>query len=910
MMPHNRKESILNFIAWNANGLNPAKLLAFSDTMSKLRIDVALFSETHFAHESRGYVKGYRFYSARHPSNKARGGASVAVRENIKHSVINIIEEERFQVVIIQIESSLGPFSVAAIYAPPRHPCSADNYSDLLDKLGPRFLIGGDWNAKNVRWASRLTNTRGRQLEEAVSLIGGDFITPGKPTFYPADETKEPDLIDFFVFNNLSLNNKTVCSVLPGKKDHVPVTLSVFATPVLTKRPPCLISAQTDWKKFQSSLTSRIDNTTLINDRASLDKEVESLISHIQEAAKCSTPVARNNDNYFPRCTLPADILRLVDRKKHASRRKRTTFHGMDKNLYNRLNKAVEKRISEYRNKQFEKFITSLSASEANDYSLWKATKSLKRPFKISFPIHKTDGGWANNSQEKADTIAAHLENVFKPNPCSTPEKEQELSDAISDFQFLPDEKIKKITYEDIFNEIKYKTKIKKSPGFDLISAVILKQLPPAALKKMVTIFNAVISLKYIPLQWKKAEVIVLLKSGKPPSEPSSYRPISLLPLICKLFEKLYIKRLLVIVSKKRLLPDEQFGFRSEHSTVEQLHRISAFIDKALEQKHFCNVVFLDVAQAFDRVWHQKLAFKLSKMLPGNHVQLLMSYIADRFFRVRFEDSYSEFRPIRAGVPQGSVLSPLLYSLFTADIPKPKKGKLGIFADDTAVASSAPTYDETVVALQESLDDIQEWTGNDRTVLNATKSVNVVFTLRPYVHTPLVLKNTAIPHSCKAPYLGLIMDSRLNWKEHILTKKKQIEIKHRKMLWLLGKRSKLSLDNKILLYKSMIRPIWAYGSQMWACAAYSNLMLIERTQNKILRQMAGARWYERNTDIRGELGIEEMDTFISRLYNNYEERLGRHPNPEAMSLLDWVSNPRRLKRRKPHELATAHFRRC
>lgn len=914
-MNQNKTESILNIITWNANGLTPEKSLAFSETMSQLRTDIALFSETHFANETRGFIKGYRFYNARHPSNKARGGASVAIRERIRHSVIDIIETERFQVVIVQVESSLGPFNVGAIYAPPGQRCLSAHYSEILERMGPRFILGGDFNSKNLRWGSRLTNPKGVNLETAVNLIGGDFITPGKPTFYPADGVKEPDVLDFFVFNNLSLNNKTVCEVLECKKgqkpkDHIPVKLSILATPTLTKRPPCLFSAQTNWNKFRELLTSRIDNSIQINNREFLDKEAESITSLIQEAAKISTPVARNNPNFYPKCTLPEDILKLIDRKKGAARRKKKTHFPADKTHYNQLNKVVTKRINAYRNEQFEKFIKNLSASEVNDYSLWKATKNLKRPFQASFPIKMSNGEWANSSQDKAHTIAAHLETVFQPNPGPSPEKEKELEAEAKNLEFLPDEKIKKITYEDVFNEIKYKTKIKKSPGYDLISAVVLKQLPPAALKKLTMIFNAVIKLKYIPLQWKKAEVIVLLKSGKPASTPSSYRPISLLPLICKLFEKLYIKRLFSVVKKKKLLPDEQFGFRPGHSTIEQLHRISSYIEKALEEKQYCNVVFLDVAQAFDRVWHQKLAYKLSKMLPGNHVQLLMSYISDRFFRVRFEDSYSDFKMIRAGVPQGSVLSPLLYSLFTANIPKPKKGKLGIFADDTAVASSAPTYNETVRNLQESLDDIQEWTDNDRTVLNATKSVNVVYTLRPYVHTPLVLKNTAIPHSFKAPYLGLIMDSKLSWKDHILTKRKQIELKHRKMLWLLGKRSKLKLNNKILLYKSMIRPIWAYGSQMWACAANSNLNQIEITQNKILRQMTGARWYERNADIRGELGIESMEVYISRLYMNYEDRLGRHSNPEAISLLDWSAAPRRLKRRKTFELSSPLFRRC
>lgn len=269
-MSGDSKESILNFLAWNANGLSPAKLLAFSATMERLRSDVILFSETHYARESRSYVKGYRMYHSRHPSNKARGGASIAIRECIKHSIIKVIETERFQAVIIQIESSMGPFAVGAVYAPPRHCCITANYTELFESLGPRFIIGGDWNAKNVRWASRLTNGKGICLEKAVDLIGGDFITPGKPTFYPADETKEPDLLDFFVFNNLTLNNKTVCDVLLPKKDirpkdHVPVTPSIFATPVLIKRPPCLISAQTDWEKFRAILTDKIDNSLVIN---------------------------------------------------------------------------------------------------------------------------------------------------------------------------------------------------------------------------------------------------------------------------------------------------------------------------------------------------------------------------------------------------------------------------------------------------------------------------------------------------------------------------------------------------------------------------------------------------------------------------------------------------------------------
>lgn len=118
---------------------------------------------------------------------------------------------------------------------------------------------------------------------------------------------------------------------------------------------------------------------------------------------------------------------------------------------------------------------------------------------------------------------------------------------------------------------------------------------------------NAAFRLKYVPRQWKIAEVVMIPEPGKPPLEVASYRSISLLPNISKLFEKLLLKRLKPIIESKQLIPSHQFGFRKEHSTIDQVHRITDVIEKSLEEKKFCSVAFLDVAQAFDKVWHRGL---------------------------------------------------------------------------------------------------------------------------------------------------------------------------------------------------------------------------------------------------------------------------------------------------------------
>jgi len=151
----------------------------------------------------------------------------------------------------------------------------------------------------------------------------------------------------------------------------------------------------------------------------------------------------------------------------------------------------------------------------------------------------------------------------------------------------------------------------KKAPEFDLITGEVLQQLPRKAIVKITNLINAVFRLKYVPRLWKVAEVIMIPKSGKPPREAASYRPISLLPVMSKLFEKLLIKRLKPIIDGKNLNPNHQFAFQSKHSTIDQVHRITNIIENALEEKKVCSAIFLDVAQAFDKVWHEGLNYKL-----------------------------------------------------------------------------------------------------------------------------------------------------------------------------------------------------------------------------------------------------------------------------------------------------------
>jgi len=322
------------------------------------------------------------------------------------------------------------------------------------------------------------------------------------------------------------------------------------------------------------------------------------------------------------------------------------------------------------------------------------------------------------------------------------------------------------------------------------------------------------LTLSYFPILWKYAEIIMIPKPGKPPHEPTSFWPISLLPITSKLFERLLLKIIRDEHDPSTLLPSHQFGFRERHSTIHQVHRIVNEIVTSLEEKKYCNAVFLDISEAFDRIWHPGLLFKLKHALTSNNYLLLKSYLADSNFAVRHNYNLSDDYPFEAGVPQGSVLGPLLFLIFTADIPQAGHTTIASFADDVAVLSANKYPVSATRHLQTNLNTLAECYTRWWIQVNQARSVQVTFTTRTKVCPPLTFNNAPIPVAAEGKYLGLRLDQLLTWQTHIRAKRRQLDIKFRQMLWLLGRNSKLSLNNKLFLYKGVLKTFWSYGVQL------------------------------------------------------------------------------------------------
>ncbi len=746
----------LKILAWNCNGIlqRQNEIQLFLDLG---QIDICLLSETHLTTQSHIKIRGYEVHSAVHPNNNARGGSAVIIKKDIKYHLQQKLESDEMQAISVSINTRNHKVVVSAIYCPPRYNIKENAYTQFFKQLGEKFVIGGDFNAKHTDWGSRLTTTKGKELHQAIIKYNCNWHSTGKPTYWPSDLNKTPDLIDFFITRKIPVDYIQVQEGMDSTSDHSSILMIISDTIITNDKHPLLTNKYTDWKKFRNELNNSIILKTQLSSEETLEQEVEKLVKDIQHAAWKSTNTT--NKKIAGKC-YPMEIKSLVIEKRSTRREWQRTRDPTVKNKLNNLTQRIRREIREFKNKSINSYLRSLTYDKDSDYSLWKATKYLKRPVMHIPPIRTNNGHLAKTKEEKAERFADHLERTFQPNLTTLNQQDTLIENQTTILR----QEIPLTNAKEVKQEIKSHVVLKKSPGFDLITGEILKQLPNKAIKKISDIINASFRLRYVPLTWKFAEVIMIPKPGKPPSELASYRPISLLPVMSKLFERLLLKRIKPEIEKSGAVPSHQFGFREKHSTIDQVHRITDLIEKSLEERKICSAIFLDIAQAFDKVWLDGLIFKLEKTLPFEYCELLKSYLKRRYFRVKQEGVYSSIKEAKAGVPQGSVLGPFLFVVFTSDIPQTSNTTIATFADDTAILAVGDTISEVTLKLQVAINNIQDWLAKWRIKVNESKSTHINFTNKSIEPLPVTLNNIPVPHANQAKYLCMNLDAMFKWK--------------------------------------------------------------------------------------------------------------------------------------------------
>lgn len=172
--------------------------------------------------------------------------------------------------------------------------------------------------------------------------------------------------------------------------------------------------------------------------------------------------------------------------------------------------------------------------------------------------------------------------------------------------------------------------------------------------------------------------------------------------------------------------------------------------------------------------------------------------------------------------------------------------------------TTAGSIEEATNNLQRAINTVSNWTKKWKIKLNQAKSIHVNFTNRKVNRIPIKIDFKQVPYANSAKYLGMTLDAKLRWKEHVKKKKEELHIKYRKLYWLLEKNSELTISNKLLLYRQIIKLIWMYGIQLWGCTKKTNVNIIQTFQNKVLRCIVRAPWYIRNDDLHRDLRNTSM----------------------------------------------------
>ena len=375
-----------------------------------------------------------------------------------------------------------------------------------------------------------------------------------------------------------------------------------------------------------------------------------------------------------------------------------------------------------------------------------------------------------------------------------------------------------------------------KSAGHDGIPTRLLKEAADCLAPSLTVLFNTSFKQCSVPQDWRDATITPAFKKGNPASL-TNYRPISLLSIISKIQERIVYEQLYEHINPH--LPPHQSGFRSNDGTELQLSRLIHHITAARDSGQTVLACFFDLSKAFDRVWHRGLLAKLSHLgVRGNAHQWLSSYLCHRRQRVKVDGQFSDWLEIPAGVPQGSVLGPLLFLAYTVDLPTACTTPLTIcsqFADDTALVTSSESFVSAEADLQKAVTAAGDWLTSWHLLVNATKTVVLSFhhPNRPPSRKPAIsLHQTALSVVTQHKHLGLIIQSNLRWNiylNHVISKSlRKLHLLHRI-------RGSINSSALCFLYKTYIRPVFEYASLAYSHLPSALSDKLERVQRKAAR---------------------------------------------------------------------------
>lgn len=574
---------------------------------------------------------------------------------------------------------------------------------------------------------------------------------------------------------------------------------------------------------------------------------INTLILYINKATKTI-----NIHNNKVRKIKPWITIGLINSIKHRDNLKKKLLKNYSNELkleYTEYRNLLNKLIKNTKNQYYK---NELESANGNYKRIWEiineaSNSKTKKDKLINVDILNDKGELTNDAQQKANIFNDYFINIGKK-MAQKIEKNTDLPGSIYTDKYISSTVfLTPVTDNEIILFIS-KLKNRSAAGPDNITSDLIKAVHGNLIKPLKYLINLVFKIGILPAQWKESIVTPVLKAGDP-SNPNNYRPISLINSFAKIFEQAIKNRLTSFFSSFSVLTDRQFGFRKETSTEHAVIDLIKKVVQNIDNDKKCVSVFLDLAKAFDTVSHGNLLDRLEQSgVRGPALNVLRNYLSDRIQKVRINNVLSEPSIINMGVPQGTVLGPILFLVYINLISNLCNfdGHIVSYADDTAIVFEGDSWDSALHKAEKGLISIYKWLNYSVLSLNTEKTKFMTFTLlsddQPNKKNIFIHNNSCHNHqNCTCPhiskvskikYLGVMLDHHLRWDEQITYINKRLRQLINKFYCL---REILNLKNLRIVYNALVESIIRYCILAWGGLFQNNLHNLQVTQNMLIK---------------------------------------------------------------------------
>ena len=711
--PDRRYDLPMRILVVNCQSIkSPGKKALLQNMIESTQADIVIGTESWLdgsIRSSEVFPSNFRPYRRDRSTGAQGGGVFLLVSDKFQSNEPEELQSDHCEVVWSRIKiKGVQDLYVGAFYRPPSatEPEYLDHLSSCLSRIprGAHLWLGGDFNLGDIDWEDECPVPKAvnaTQCSQLLSVVKDAFLeqmvsSPTRIIEYSSN------LLDLFLTNNRTLVNK--CEVIPGIGDHEAVYVESSMRPMKVKTPPRKVfqykkadydQMREDLRDYQTDFTEQTKDSSANDTWTKFEEKLKELTNkHI--------PSKMLSGNKIKKPWMDRTVKAQLRKVKKLFAKQKQTGKARHRRQYLKTKSQAQKEERQAYWKYVENIIELGDSDQEQQPSKQKRffsfIKSLKRDSSGIAPL-RDQGKLHSDPADKANILNNQYQSQFtEEDKTNIPQPEGEPSPTMPDIN---------VTTEGI-RKLLQKLNVNKATGPDMIPARILKELSEEIAPFLCTIYQKCLETGSIPDVWKTANVSAIFKKGEK-FKASNYRPVSLTCISCKMFEHIILSNIMRHLDKHKLLTDCQHGFRRRRSCETQLLTLADELIKGLDRGRQLDLAILDFSKAFDRVPHERLLKKLDHYgIRGKTLEWIRAFLTNRTQKVTVEGVVSESIHVKSGVPQGSVLGPILFLVFINDLPASVQSSSRLFADDCVVYREIRS-DKDCQILQDDLQKLWEW---------------------------------------------------------------------------------------------------------------------------------------------------------------------------------------------------------